>query len=253
MEINNPQSFDHIIGINGEILQPKVLAYGDVEPSKIHSDTIIWRKTTADEFHVPPALLEAGGRPMEIEILPVDSVDLAKVQAYAGFMYDRKQDIYYVPSLIIDRAARKLSPYVESYATLVGAPKHNQVASVINAETEDRHLPGAIIGANENILYFKVIEIGPWNMDAVGLVNIAHGLTTNNIRTIDVLIIPDIGALGDVRRSISIASAPGTVAGRWELFGGDVRINRFDAGWFDTADYNDGVMNRGFITIWYQD
>ncbi len=209
MEINNPQVFDHIIGINGEILQPKVLSYVDVEPEKIHPDTIVWRKTTADEFHVPPALLEIHGTPIEILIVPYGSVNPASIDVTPGYMYTRKNNRYY--------------------------------------------LPEALVGANTNVMRVKVIEIGVWNMDTTPNKNVVHGLDFAKICSVSTAIINDTSdIICPINRADTITGEhPQGKIGGWDA--NTVILSRPLNGDFDNGNFDDGVMNRGTVTIWYQD
>jgi len=106
-------------------------------------------------------------------------------------------------------------------------------------------------GANAE-LKVKVIEIGDWNMDATPSVEIAHGLTLANIRTISVLIRNDddiiCSSFGDTFNDA------GATYQYTRVDATNVKLNRSAGGYFDSASYDvmgdDG--NRGWITIIYQ-
>ncbi len=102
MEITNPQVFDHIIGINGEILQPKVLLVSEIENTKIQSDPIIWRKTTADEYHVPTVLLSSGGGLLQIQNIPYGDVNPAKRCINVGLINRPDFDEFLLPPGILE-------------------------------------------------------------------------------------------------------------------------------------------------------
>lgn len=163
MEIDNPQAFDHIIGVNGEIIQPKVVSAAGIEDAKISTTPVIWRKTTADIFHLPPGL--------------------------------------------VTRNAIRIRA--------------------------------------------KIIDIGVWDMDATTDVDVVHGLTFANIRTVEATIIRDDSTW---LFPLSCCNTPVAVDRQGGVYGWDatiVRLFRLSGGKFDHVDYNDGVMNRGYITIWY--
>lgn len=95
----------------------------------------------------------------------------------------------------------------------------------------------------------KIVDIGDWNMDTTGSVNIAHGLTTANIRCISVLIRNDTGTY-----ALPIDwtdSTTDNLSGYWELNGSNVVLTRFTSGTFDDVTYNSTSFNRGWITIHY--
>ncbi|MCK5641780.1 MAG: hypothetical protein KAJ19_13340 [Gammaproteobacteria bacterium] len=90
-------------------------------------------------------------------------------------------------------------------------------------------------------------DLGPWDMDATAAITIAHGLLDKNlIRSVQATIINDAG---DTLWSFS------NMNGGWftwddtnvvltrEASGGGLN------GHFDSTDFNDGVINRGFLLI----
>ena len=100
------------------------------------------------------------------------------------------------------------------------------------------------------LLRCKVININDWNMDSTHYVDIAHGLTAANIRSVSAVVIRDdsamyipsgfgnetFGSLSDLQVSYS---------------GTNVRLMRIASGFFDNVDWDSTGFNRGFITIWY--
>jgi len=100
-------------------------------------------------------------------------------------------------------------------------------------------------------LKVKVIEIGDWNMDAVPAIEVAHGLTFANIRTISVLIRND----GDTIHS-SFGDTFNDAGATYQYTRADatnVKLNRSAGGYFDSTGYDvmGGDGNRGWITIFY--
>ncbi len=209
MEINNPQSFDHIIGINGEILQPKVVALGDLEHTKIVEDPIIWRKTTADEFHAPAAVLSDVGVALQVKNVAYGDLDPAKIGPYSIFIYQPDLDLYYLPS--------------------------------------------ALLLESGSIMRCKVIEIGPWDMDTDIFVDVAHGLAQDQIRSISVVIIDDDSVqYQPLTKGVdAVTNTQQGFVSRWTAT--HIHIMRLTGGDFDSIYYEDGIMNRGYVTIWYTD
>jgi hypothetical protein len=97
----------------------------------------------------------------------------------------------------------------------------------------------------------KIIEIGDWNMDTTGAVNVAHGLGANyrNTRLVFVMIRHDSNSIytplygnentGDVSGSFSISDAT------------NLLLYRVNGGFFDNAGYDSTSYNRGWIYILY--
>jgi hypothetical protein len=95
----------------------------------------------------------------------------------------------------------------------------------------------------------KVINIGDWDMDASSSVNVNHGLTLANIRTLNVMVRNDAGTVfyptetrtpaeGD---SVYVALINATFVQLERQPGSD-----FDSTLFDSTSYN-----RGWVTIQY--
>ena len=99
-----------------------------------------------------------------------------------------------------------------------------------------------------NPLRTKVINIGVWDMVATAGVNVAHGLTAANIGTVIVRISNDAG---DTFFGLTYSVAYTEVEGQVYWDATDIKMSRRTGGGFDSVSYNDGVMNRGNITIGY--
>jgi len=94
----------------------------------------------------------------------------------------------------------------------------------------------------------KVISIGDWDMDATVFVNIAHGVTVGNIRTVEALIIDDGGTvLTPMTLNDFINPPDGTI----QIVSGNVVLTRRTSGFFDDTDYNATSYNRGWVTVEY--
>lgn len=101
-------------------------------------------------------------------------------------------------------------------------------------------------------LKVKIIEIGPWNMDGtIGAdKDVAHGLTLNKIRYINIMIRGDTDA---VYFPIDFDETGAGASGRWRVDATNVKIRPFIGGYFHSAAFDamGGDGNRGWITIWY--
>ena len=94
----------------------------------------------------------------------------------------------------------------------------------------------------------KVIEIGDWNMDSTLTVNIPHGLTLANIRTIFTLIRNDIDS---ARHPLDSCDTAGVSRGNSWAGETNIVCSRTAAKLFDADIYDKTSYNRGWITIWY--
>lgn len=99
-----------------------------------------------------------------------------------------------------------------------------------------------------NPLQTKVLPIGVWNMDGTGTVNVAHGLTLADIREVTVSIIKDDAS---TQLPLNFASAGGTLSGDFYRSATNVVLARTVGRDFDNINYNDAVMNRGWVVIKY--
>jgi len=98
----------------------------------------------------------------------------------------------------------------------------------------------------------KVLDIGGWDMDTVGAVNINHGLTSTeyeNIIAVSVILRND--TLAEVYDASSTNSYSSDV--EYNLSTAVVRINRKGGGFFDSTNFDDSTINRGFIKIDYKE
>ena len=98
-------------------------------------------------------------------------------------------------------------------------------------------------------IYTRVLEIGIWNMDTTVTVFVIHGLTKADIRVVDAMIIKDDG---DFISWWTRSSAIETTLSAIETRATNVQLSRATDGLFDSVDFDDGAMNRGYITITYK-
>jgi hypothetical protein len=94
----------------------------------------------------------------------------------------------------------------------------------------------------------KTIEIGDWDMNAIGVASIAHGLTMTQIRKLSVLIRFDSDT---AYYPLDLGTDP--PSGRFYTNGANIDCVSTDAGSFDNASFDLTSFNRGWITIQYED
>lgn len=101
-------------------------------------------------------------------------------------------------------------------------------------------------------LKIKVVDIGDWNMDLTGGVNIAHGLAVNTIRSVVAMIRSDAGSNHyplDMVDSSTNADAQGGYGG---ISGSNITLLRLTDGFFDgNTNFDATSFNRGWVTIHY--
>lgn len=101
-------------------------------------------------------------------------------------------------------------------------------------------------GAGGATLKCKVIEIGVWNMYSTASVVKAHGLTVANIRSIAINVRSDDASL------YHQAHYGGAAAELYFAYDAtNITIARAGTLFYGT-DYDSTVINRGWITIWYE-
>jgi hypothetical protein len=97
----------------------------------------------------------------------------------------------------------------------------------------------------------KVLPIGVWDMDATIQVLVPHGLSgASQIREISAMIVDDTGA---TKVSLMSTAFTGSLGGGAAATSTDIALSRVTGGVFDTAGYNDGSINRGYVIIRYNE
>ena len=113
-------------------------------------------------------------------------------------------------------------------------------------KTERKLEPGIALSG----LSVKVVEIGSWDMNATDFVSIKHGLTTSSIRMVQAIVKHDVSNLYyPIELWDTIA---GVAGGSWSISALNIVVARTAASFFDSADFDDTTINRGYITIWYE-
>lgn len=96
----------------------------------------------------------------------------------------------------------------------------------------------------------QVFEIGAWDMDATTVLNIAHSLDIQKIVGINAVIRKDdYSELYPLKAHITFPFGEGHI----EVTAGFITLKRRLGGYWDNVNYNDVVMNRGFVMVWYID
>lgn len=98
----------------------------------------------------------------------------------------------------------------------------------------------------------KVVQVGVWIMPIDGSININHGISdSSKIRSVNVLIRNDSTGtmLYDLKQGDGVSF---TIEGSYLTNTTNITLRRRSGGFFDSTDFNDGSVNRGFVTITYE-
>lgn len=102
----------------------------------------------------------------------------------------------------------------------------------------------------------KIIEIGSWDMNSAEstVVDIGFDGIRDQIRVVSVLIIDDYDLVYDFHLGYSGPSAYDDSTGGFVVNNQDnLVLYRPPNSFFDTPAFEDSLMNRGWVTIWYED
>ncbi len=94
----------------------------------------------------------------------------------------------------------------------------------------------------------KVVDIGPWNMDTGANISINHGLNIEKIVCVNIIIFQDLYAR--IYR-LDYSDVYEDADGKYFLDSTKIYLYRRVGGKFDNAAFNDPVINRGHIMLWY--
>lgn len=158
---------------------------------------------------------------------------------------------------------------------LVGTDQYDDYKDKINAAIQTINLIGGgsagdVLAKDDNsdfgfiwvaptvspITFLPPVEIGIWNMDTTSSLSVAHGVADfTKIKTWQISIYNDDGTkiydfLG------TLCAVGGDPVGRSgylaEINSASfslVRVTSADGGFFDSTSFDDGTMNRGYITM----
>lgn len=164
------------------------------------------------------------------------------------------------------------APGADSFQDLYD--KYNALITALKAGTVGQLLTGISAGTEPTwqlpSLQFVEIEIGDWNMDSTDVVQISlpEGFDPTKIRSIAVMIRPDVGAFPDAD-NFPVPLNCGHFDAGGDCFAGVtdydpqggidyatascgvLALYRKASGLFDSSNFNATSYNRGYITIGY--
>ena len=95
----------------------------------------------------------------------------------------------------------------------------------------------------------RILNLGAWDMSTSPGLDIAHGLTFSKIISAQCMIINDtstrVTTLDGFEKDTSLHK------GNLDIEVSNLRLRRIGGGYFSNINYDDSVMNRGFIVITY--
>jgi len=106
---------------------------------------------------------------------------------------------------------------------------------------------------NGNTMKCKMIAIGDWDMNAVHLKEVTHGLTWSNIRDIRCWVRNDAdNLLCDLQGDQAlVGKADGIINLDQSGYPGSVVLQNTIGGYFNTINFDSTSYNRGWVFIWY--
>lgn len=150
----------------------------------------------------------------------------------------------HVDNVLTFRTNGAVHSYIDSTGRINNDLTTGTAPFVITSTTVVTNLNAELHGG----LKVKVIDIGDWNMDTTASVNVAHGLTLANIRSVHVLVRND----ADTSYYDSIGWVSSLLADLFHSTNGtNVVPQRLTAGFFDSATFDSTSFNRGWVTIFY--
>ena len=102
----------------------------------------------------------------------------------------------------------------------------------------------------------KVIEIGAWDMDSSASRDITHGVSNAaNIRSVEVVIQSDIGSIFDFKNPVILGGFEENMQASisWGSSSAVITLRRLDSGYYDSLNFDDTSINRGWLTITYEE
>lgn len=105
------------------------------------------------------------------------------------------------------------------------------------------------LATSQNQIATKVIEIGFWDMDTTAFLEVAHTLDATKILSVSVTILNDALTVAEpLDKSLNTGVRQGWICC---VDATEVQMWRLASGSFDSTDYNNGAINRGYMTITY--
>ncbi len=112
------------------------------------------------------------------------------------------------------------------------------------------YAPGIQVAVTGQVLRWKILEIGSWDMVALETKDVLHGLSKDNISQVTVLIFDDIDTW---IRPLEISLVAANSGGYCYIDATNIKMGRITGGLFDNATYDNAAINRGYIYIVYKD
>ena len=95
------------------------------------------------------------------------------------------------------------------------------------------------------------LDIGDWNMDTTNGVNVTHGLSATEWKTVRGMDVTIRNDADTEYNSLGGATDAGAGAGTPSITSTQFSLARDVSGFFDSTNYDSTSYNRGFITYWY--
>ena len=114
-------------------------------------------------------------------------------------------------------------------------------------------LNSAADGIGVTIPRTKVVEIGDWNMDTTTSKAIAHGLNLTQIVAVRAMVRNDADDARYMAQGYDQVTGTDTHLAVMATGAGNVNLQRYATGFFDSTDFNATSYNRGWVVIDYID
>lgn len=113
--------------------------------------------------------------------------------------------------------------------------------------------PPLVQAAGGQILLYTVVNIGAWNMPALGAITLAAipVTATKIISMTGVIFADDLQNVYPIGMTITAVAGgdPDSGLRLGSVGAGRITINRRGGGFFDNTNFDDAVMNRGYVFV----
>lgn len=109
-----------------------------------------------------------------------------------------------------------------------------------------------LLSVDNELLRIKRLDIGPWDMDTDSVILVPHGLGSDWTKAFPagMMISNDADTLHFPLPTTDYGVIKGMNAYIMYIDNTNVWLGRVPTGQFDNTNYNDAVMNRGYILLW---
>lgn len=166
------------------------------------------------------------------------------------------QNITYSPGESMTDFYNKINAVINQFNATLGGGTADQIIKKSDSADFNTAMVNSILPASGTAnLKIKVIEIGDWNMDTTGSVNITHGVANfKKIRSVYAVIRDDGDTLYTPLISDSLPASSTGLRGQVAVFqSSTLRLDRLVSGVYDSASYDSTGYNRGWVTIIYEE